>query len=185
MKRKKVDYKLTKDESTHSYYVDGTQVPSVTDVLSKKKSTFGGNKYTRFGNTIHSLIKRNIEGNVFNMRDGYHKQFFESFLLFKESYKFEPVDVEGIYYSKRINVAGQVDVVCTIKGEPTIIDWKTSHYTDVNSKEPYGSISRYRRQLCYYKQLIEENYECDEINTLIVYLFANDYVVKNGVKGKI
>lgn len=79
------------------------------------------------GSSVHKLIELNLQGieipdYLFNQDN---LPAFTSFLTWRERNKIEPLFIEKVLFSKSIRVAGTMDCVATINGEPYLCDIKT------------------------------------------------------------
>lgn len=122
----------------------GQSYPSVTTVLSKTKDMSHLNAWRdRMGHDVADEITRKAasrgtathllcEKLVLNQEYDLREEMPISVHLFKQLEKFLVANVddirssEGTLYSHKLKVAGSVDLVASYRGQPAIVDFKTS-----------------------------------------------------------
>lgn len=138
------------------------------------------------GSKIHSAIDQLLKTKEVVMEDKfYHSENdqleeltpdeYQSVLAFAEWYKsVNPTIVmnEGVVFSEEDNIAGTVDLVAEINGEPWIIDFKTG-------KAVY---MEYEMQLSAYKKCLNEMHKNKFKNARMAVLLLNASVNKNGYR---
>ena len=128
------------DPEEHKYYVDGKEVPSVTTVL---QSRFG-NSYAavrpeileasaRYGTNVHNQIEhfidlRKKDPNVEIVSEYDEvKNYFE---FVEPIYKITPIMTEKVVvlydHNGEVFAAGRFDMLCTVDGKMTLVDFKTT-----------------------------------------------------------
>lgn len=127
------------DPEEHKYYVDGEEVPSVTTML---QSHFG-NSYAavrpdileasaRYGTNVHNQIEhfidlRKEDPNVEIVSEYDEvKNYFE---FVEPIYKISPIMTEKVIvlcFAGKVVAAGRFDMLCTVDGKMTLVDFKTT-----------------------------------------------------------
>jgi hypothetical protein len=116
----------TFDASTHSYYIDGRKVPSVTQVLNDLIPGWKASEwYLNRGQAVHAcaaLIAQGVEFEHDPAIDGQVRAVRRFFVEVK------PVvlSVEKQVYSARYQYAGTLDLLATISGKVMVVDYKAS-----------------------------------------------------------
>jgi hypothetical protein len=123
----------TFDASTHSYYIDGRKVPSVTQVLNDLIPGFkAGEWYLNRGQAVHAcaaLIAQGVEFDHDPAIDGQVRAVRRFFTEVKPVV----IAVEKQVYSARYQYAGTLDLLADINGKWLVIDFKAS----VSAALPY------------------------------------------------
>jgi len=123
------------------YNIDGSYFPSVTTVLSHSKKEFFKEwaakigedkkdeilKYTsERGNEVHSLCEEYLKtGKIIKTNQFYYFQFLKIKRWLDENVQTVKLQ-EELLFSKRLKVAGRVDLIATTRNGLQIIDFKTS-----------------------------------------------------------
>lgn len=141
------DLKISFDEATHLYTVNGVTLQSVTNFVNgcfpkfnaeffarKKAANMGittqdvldmweqkGKESRELGTELHEKIENYYQG-VASTED----DTFKLFLKFAEKVKLEPYRTEWAVYDIKHNIAGTIDFVDYQNGEYIIYDWKRS-----------------------------------------------------------
>lgn len=153
------------DRDTHTYYVNGQKVPSVTELCKflnyeaeyadKQQRDFAAHR----GTVVHELTAildygESVEVPVDLL--GY----VQAWERFKRDYRFEVDYVERVVYGKRF--AGTIDIIGRVDGnKPCIVDKKTGSKPQKNPLQA---------QLNGYKMLLRENGDETDYALLGVYL---------------
>ena len=121
---------LTFNEKEHKYYYGGKEVPSVSQIMKAITTFFYSNiPQTALdiacsrGTQIHKAIYDYELFDDYEIEDKY-KEYFESYLKFKEDYKPEILHQEKMLTNEEF--AGTIDYICKIDNEIWLLDWKTS-----------------------------------------------------------
>lgn len=174
----KFDHKLLPEASIVAEMVDGkrhyltpegNKYPSITTVLSKmsadsiaqwranvgeEKANQISSAAARRGTKVHELAEAYVLGKSVENPMPLHVE------MFKPIQKFLDEKVGTIYgceiglYSDRLKVAGRCDLVCSIGGVPTIVDFKTASKP---KKESY--ITNYFYQATAYGMMVKERHK--------------------------
>ena len=123
---------LSFEESTHTYKLDGVEIPSVTTIMKPLSQSLYKtvdeavlNKAAERGTIIHNAIENFIK---FGFSDCPHEYitYFHAFLQWCKDYSVEIIQSEFKTYHKLMKYAGTIDLICKIGGEKFIVDYKTS-----------------------------------------------------------
>jgi len=145
------DHKQITLPDSRYYRRNGEYYPSVTYVLQcypkgkhfedwLKKVGYSADwikkKSAEEGTAVHELIEKYFEGNEMNylnergnptMNPEIWKMFLR-FVDFWETYKPTLIETETHLFSDELKIAGTVDLICEIKDELWVIDFKTSNH---------------------------------------------------------
>ena len=144
--------KLSFVEETHQYFLDGRELPSVTTLLRPLSSSAYGTVNPSVlsaaayrGTVVHQAIEW---FNIFHIEDimPEYKAYFDAYYEWCEEVQPEILKIEYKTYHPQLMYAGTVDLLCKIKDELWLVDYKTSHTVleDI-----------YRVQLEAYKQMLQ------------------------------
>jgi hypothetical protein len=121
------------NEAEHSYTVDGTRVPSVTQILTvlgfhgDRKMYFTEAVATR-GSIVHEIIEEHIKGTLIEdiIHDDY-VGYFKAFCRFENESSLAtfPALIEAPLYSEQYRFAGKPDIIGKLNGRESVIDIKT------------------------------------------------------------
>ncbi len=138
---------LTFDAAAHEYRWDGVPVPSVTQVIEDaglKPPYAGDGSAAKRGTKVHELLELYDKGELdvdawlaYDSRlpeDKRLKPYFDAYMAFRSDCKCEWKIAEGRLYSPALMVAGTVDRMGLVNGEPAILDLKTT-----NGVPPYAA----------------------------------------------
>lgn len=153
------------EESTHTYTVDGRDVASVTQVLSRVGVRHSEDDYwnsltgtewmnnptaAKFGTEFHRVAQITLMGGEPDY-DSQMEPWVESFRKFRRRYpELESIIHEGRplierpMHSKRLDYCATPDWAAMYKGKPVVIDWKT---TSVSSEIHHIQLGAYARVL--------------------------------------
>ena len=185
-------------EGRRLYSVGDRHYPSVTTVLSNRKkkreaiakwrNRVGAevanrttNRATKRGTNFHGIAEQYIL-NKLNLDD--HKDSPLPVQMFYTSKSVidridRPRLVEGMLWSDKLKIAGQVDLIAEFDGVLSVIDFKTSK----SPKKPYIA-QDYFPQLCAYGYMFYEHYKI-EVEKLIAIVACEDgecQIVETSVK---
>lgn len=126
-----MDFRFNPED--HSYFLDGEQLPSVTDICSLLSGRISVNDAVlqhaaRRGTTVHELCEL-IDYDVFLEDIEVEPElagYVLSYVRFLRDYKPEWKMVEQKLFSSGFGFAGTLDRYGTIDGKPTIVDIKTT-----------------------------------------------------------
>lgn len=121
------------NEYSHTYYVDGKTIPSVSTIVQKYSNRYGLDDYAnipahvlanaaRKGVAMHKEIERYETENI----KGYSLEF-DNYLSTKNQYRFDVEKMERIVlfcHEGKPIYAGRLDMVIDINGEKAILDLK-------------------------------------------------------------
>lgn len=123
---------LTFDETTHTYWLDGEVIPSVTQVMKPLSEACYGNIdagtlniAANRGHVVHSAIETLLKDDIDDIPPEY-SGYFDAFKQFRSDYPFEIVGIEMRTHHKILRYAGTVDLLCKIDNELILIDYKTT-----------------------------------------------------------
>jgi genome maintenance exonuclease 1 len=178
LKRKNVD-------GLRFYEIGGSAYPSVTTILSLKKteelkewrSKVGEDvakwemgRAARRGNALHKLVEQYIKNETPSIRDVLPLGMFR--LLKPYLDKIDNVHLlESVMYSKKLTIAGQVDCIAEYNGKLSVIDFKSA-----NKERQESWIENYFLQTTAYGMMYEELYG-KPIEQIVVLLAAEDGTV--------
>ena len=123
---------------------DGNKYPSVTTVLSEmsdktailkwrkrvgeEEANRVSGRATRRGTAVHSLLEKFVLNEEIDFSDTMplNKTMYNQIAKHLEQHVDDIRSSEGQLFSHKLKIAGSVDLVASYKGEPAIIDFKTS-----------------------------------------------------------
>ena len=120
---------LEYNDETHQYFLDGTELTSVTKLLTEC-----GIIDTRFfskggadnGRRRHKVTELYDQGKLkWEEVLAEDIPYLEAWIQFKEDYEVKIQFIEQQMYHELLDYAGTIDRLADIKGEPTVIDIKT------------------------------------------------------------
>lgn len=168
------------------YEIDGQQYPSVTTILSLKKTeelkkwresigedvaNYEMRRAAKRGNALHSLVENYMKGETPNVRDVLPLGMFR--LLKPYVDQIDNVHLlEGIMYSQKLTIAGQVDCVAEFDGKLSVIDFKSA-----NKERQESWVQNYFLQTTAYSIMYEELFG-KKIEQIVVLLVAEDGAVQ-------
>ena len=120
------------DEATHIYRLDGEVLPSVTTLMQQLSSA----EYKAIpqavlakaadrGTAVHAAIESYLKYGI-NISDEESGGYMDAFSKWFEKYKPTDISSEIRLYHKILHYAGTADMVCTIDGVQTVVDFKTT-----------------------------------------------------------
>jgi len=186
LKRKNVD--------GHRFYeIGGTAYPSMTTILSLKKteelkewrSKVGDDvanwemrRAATRGNALHTLVEQYIKGETPSIRDVLPLGMFRLIKPYLDN-----IDnihlLESVLYSKKLTVAGQVDCIAEYNGKLSVIDFKSA-----NKARQESWIENYFLQTTGYGIMYEEMFNTP-IEQIVVLLVAEDGTAQSFIKKRI
>lgn len=125
---------LTFEASTHTYTLDGVVTPSVTGVLKPLIDFSGIPDYTleaarARGTIVHEAIAYHNEGTLNHMAFladfPEYAGYLDGWLAFTAQRRFVPRVCECRVASRRLHVAGTLDVLGELDGEAVLLDYAT------------------------------------------------------------
>lgn len=123
---------------------DGNKYPSVTTVISEmsdktaivkwrkrvgeEEANRVSGRATRRGTAVHTLLEKFVLNEEIDFSDTMplNKTMFEQIAKYLEKNVDNVRSSEGQLFSHKLKIAGSVDLIASYKGEPAIIDFKTS-----------------------------------------------------------
>jgi len=168
---------LTFNESKHEYKYNGLIIPSVTQILRgsglvnldwipkellEEKADLG----TKIHKTTELYDQDTLD---YEKLHSLLKNYLNGWIKFRETFQFEPLEIEPEYYHKIYRYAGRIDRVGIVKKEITIVDIKSGTHQKTHEIQTAG-----------YQLLYNSNKPKKEQSTkrLLVYLKENDFKVE-------
>ena len=123
---------------------DGNKYPSVTTVLSEmsdktailkwrkrvgeEEANRVSGRATRRGTAVHTLLEKFVLNEEIDFADTMplNKTMYNQIAKHLEQHVDDVRSSEGQLFSHKLKIAGSVDLIASYKGEPAIIDFKTS-----------------------------------------------------------
>ena len=172
-----------KKVGNHRFYdIDGTNYPSVTSVLSMRKSeglqkwrkSIGENvanwemrRCANRGKSLHTLVEQYMKNETPSIRDVLPLGLFKLMKPYLDQINNIRL-VEEIMYSKNLTLAGQVDCVAEYNGKLSVIDFKTA-----NKERQESWIDNYFLQCTAYAIMYEEIFG-KPIEQIVILLAGED-----------
>ena len=166
------EIKRLDEESGRHYEIDGERaLPSVTTVISfqnkqriaewkarvgKEVAEAKSRKAAGRGTKCHKLWEGNLQNGDYRSLEEYKTPLIQ--LMFNAAQSHLDTRIDNIYqqetkmYSRKLGVAGTVDLICEVDGELAIVDFKTSH-----KAKPEEWLEDYFVQLSAYWGMFSEN----------------------------
>jgi len=144
---------------SHTYFVDGVPIPSVTTIIDKLTGLYGKipefvlKRAQNLGTAVHMATEYYDKGIKMNPLHPEVVPRLEAWKKFRKDYDLEFKYIEQSMYSERLWYCGTMDRCTT----DTIVDVKTG-------KEPNGTE---KAQLTAYAMMVEENTDL-KINRLLI-----------------
>ena len=120
------------DERSHIYRLNGEIIPSVSAVMSPlSQFKYAGvqwgtlNMAASKGTEVHNAIEVYLNYGIEDISDA-NRGYFEAFLKWKNIYTPEISATEYKVYHKLMRYAGTCDLICSIGGVPSLVDYKTT-----------------------------------------------------------
>ena len=182
-----------KRESGYRFYkIDGKNYPSVTSVLSIRKSD-GLKKWresigedvanwelrraAKRGKSFHTLVEQYLKDETPSIRDVLPLGLFR--LMKPYINQIDNIRlVEKIMYSPKLTIAGQVDCVAEYNGKLSVIDFKTA-----NKERIEDWVENYFLQCTAYACMYEETFN-EDIDQIVVLIAGEDGSMVPFVKEK-
>ena len=175
----------------HRFYeIDGTHYPSVTSVLSMRKSE-GLTKWRKSigedvanwemrrcanrGKSLHTLVEQYMKNETPSIRDVLPLGLFKLMKPYLDQINNIRL-VEEIMYSKNLTIAGQVDCVAEYNGKLSVIDFKTA-----NKERIEEWVENYFLQCTAYSIMYNETFN-EPIEQIVILMAAEDGSMKAFVK---
>ena len=172
------------------YDIDGVNYPSVTSVLSMRK-TEGLKKWRKSigedvanwemrrcanrGKSLHTLVEQYMKNETPSIRDVLPLGLFKLMKPYLDQINNIRL-VEEIMYSKNLTLAGQVDCVAEYNGKLSVIDFKT-----VNKERIEEWVENYFLQCTAYSIMYNETFN-EPIEQIVILMAAEDGSMKAFVK---
>jgi hypothetical protein len=172
------------------YDIDGVNYPSVTSVLSMRK-TEGLKKWRKSigedvanwemrrcanrGKSLHTLVEQYMKNETPSIRDVLPLGLFKLMKPYLDQINNIRL-VEEIMYSKNLTLAGQVDCVAEYNGKLSVIDFKTA-----NKERIEEWVENYFLQCTAYSIMYNETFN-EPIEQIVVLMAAEDGSMKAFVK---
>lgn len=125
---------LTFIEETHSYFLDGTPIPGVHEIMQDLKlidtswfSEEGAENGKRRHKITEDIDRGEFDWSTIREDDIYAAQGWNEFLA---DYRPEIQEIEKAMYHELFGYAGTVDRLAILEGKPSVIDIKTGQMTD-------------------------------------------------------
>jgi len=172
-----------KRESGYRFYkIDGKNYPSVTSVLSIRKSdglkkwresigedvaNWEMRRAAKRGKSFHTLVEQYLKDETPSIRDVLPLGLFR--LMKPYINQIDNIRlVEKIMYSPKLTIAGQVDCVAEYNGKLSVIDFKTA-----NKERIEEWVENYFLQCTAYACMYEETFN-EDIDQIVVLIAGED-----------
>ena len=182
-----------KRESGYRFYkIDGKNYPSVTSVLSIRKSdglkkwresigedvaNWEMRRAAKRGKSFHTLVEQYLKDETPSIRDVLPLGLFR--LMKPYINQIDNIRlVEKIMYSPKLTIAGQVDCVAEYNGKLSVIDFKTA-----NKERIEDWVENYFLQCTAYACMYEETFN-EDIDQIVVLIAGEDGSMVPFVKEK-
>ena len=175
----------------HRFYeIDGKNYPSVTSVLSLRKTegltkwrksigediaNFEMRRCANRGKSLHKLVEQYMNNETPSIRDVLPLGLFKLMKPYLDQINNIRL-VEEIMYSKNLTLAGQVDCVAEYNGKLSVIDFKTA-----NKERIEEWVENYFLQCTAYSIMYKETFN-EPIEQIVVLMAAEDGSMKAFVK---
>lgn len=124
------------DEATHTYYINGVSVPSVTEITrflqydtAQNAKPWLRDEAARRGTDIHAMtVWEDYGENPDNEIDVAYSGYIMAYRRFLADFKPEWVGIEKMVGSESLGYAGTIDRYGYIFGVPCVLDIKTGGY---------------------------------------------------------
>ena len=129
------------DESTHTYTLDGKELPSVTHIIRYLAVDKANNADQNMaliarerGSAVHeATVMYDYSGDIPDDFPAEYAPYLEAYVQFVRDYKPGWIYTEHIMGSSELGYAGTLDRFGVIDEEPAILDIKTSYKVDIPS----------------------------------------------------
>ena len=162
---------LSFDEAHHIYRLNGLVIPSVTTLMKPLSDDFYRtvdpevlDRAAKRGTEIHNAVENYTQFGIEDISPAY-AGYFAGFIQWWERRKPVPLATECRVYHKILRYAGTADLICTINGRLTLVDYKSS--AQVNTKLCAVQLEGYDRAYESHGIKIEDR--------LILHLTKNGY----------
>ncbi|MBQ6679499.1 MAG: hypothetical protein IJM76_05695 [Lachnospiraceae bacterium] len=123
---------LSFDEKSHIYFLNGVQIPSVTQIIKPvSDSTYGAvsplvlERASVRGTAVHKAIENYLKYGIVTVPDEF-SGYTAAFLAWMDKRNPDVEASELRFYHKLMRYAGTVDLIAVINGKRTLVDFKTS-----------------------------------------------------------
>ena len=144
--------KLEFDETRHIYRLNGSVLPSVSEIIRPVSDSFYSGidpevlqKAADRGTTIHSAIETWIECQMDTIVEDTYRGYFDAFLSWWNANNPEPLATEFRVFHKILRYAGTIDLIAKVGGRTVLVDYKNS--VSVNEKAYSLQLEAYRQAL--------------------------------------
>lgn len=135
------------DQASHTYFLDGPQVPSTTGVLRDsglinldRIPPFILERARKRGSAVHALVHFLNEDDLdWSSVDEAYLPYLNAWMAYRLERKLRVLLCEYRIASRRHRVAGTLDLLCDIAGDGWLIDYKTGDPEDVAADFQTGS----------------------------------------------
>ena len=124
---------LTFEEISHTYRLDGAEIPSVSNVMEPLRDAYYGGINQRTlaqaadkGHAVHNSIENWIKFEIDDIPEA-HRGYFNAFLEWWDLRKPIVVGSEIRLFHKLLMYGGTLDLLCYIDGELNLIDFKSTY----------------------------------------------------------
>ena len=174
------------------YEIDGKKYPSVTSVLSIRKSeglkkwrekigedvaNWEMRRAARRGKSFHTLVEQYMKNETPSIRDVLPLGLFRLMKPYLDQ-----IDnirlVEQIMYSPKLTIAGQVDCIAEYEGKLSVIDFKTA-----NKERNDSWNENYYIQCSAYAEMYQELFGTN-IDQIVILMASEDGSVRAFIKDK-
>lgn len=143
---------LTFTEDSHTYRLNGVEIPSVTTLMKPLSQTIYGSidtdilaKAAKRGTEVHAAIENYIKFGITDITPE-HQGYFNAFLNWYKAHNVKAYGTEIRLYHKLLQYAGTADMLANVDGGfDTLIDFKTS--SQVHEKLCAVQLEAYERAL--------------------------------------
>ena len=176
------DTKGKRESGYRFYQIDGKNYPSVTSVLSIRKSdglkkwresigedvaNWEMRRAAKRGKSFHTLVEQYLKDETPSIRDVLPLGLFR--LMKPYINQIDNIRlVEKIMYSPKLTIAGQVDCVAEYNGKLSVIDFKTA-----NKERIEEWVENYFLQCTAYACMYEETFN-EDIDQIVVLIAGED-----------
>lgn len=157
---------LTYAEASRAHTFDGALIASVTQVLEQAGKTDFSKVKTQvlqrkglIGTAAHQAAHYYDEGDLETASvDGQVAPYLDSWRLFREERRFDPLCLETVVFSRRYGYTGRLDRVGTVRGRPGLV------LLDIKTGDP--AAARADLQLMAYDLALEEEFGAEVLGPL-------------------
>jgi len=156
---------LTFEERRHIYRLRGFEIPSVSTIMQPLSEDVYGSinedvlsKAADRGTAVHNAIDNYVKFGVEDIPPE-HMGYFQAFLKWYEDYDVKPYETEYRAYHKGLLYAGTLDMMASVKGEDTLVDFKTTASINemlwrVQTEAYNKALASHYFQICFFKKMV-------------------------------